>query len=364
MSLATDQYPENVLSHPAFLDYRVDIAKREPFRDFETTETGGTLYSELVHFEDSLGRLVVREATISEPNGNIMPIMPFPVVETDPWTTGALGLNRDKIRHYTDMGFPVVWLHHAGKESPIAKDKSTSRSAHQMHALLDALQPHHDADLSQVVLRGYSRGNMTGEKFIATAENYGRLVPASDMDAVCFTRDMTHKEKIEAIIRQVPGEATGLGRVAIGLLKRAVKERDPGLLIEYAQTLDPHPKNLVQEFMWAPALINASVGKSIDRLPEDTVGIRTIFTKDYMSQRFESERLYARLQGIQVITEKGAHVAGADPKYLEKSLGRLANIREYILDHGMSLTGITSNDISPVPATAAEKSKRRWGLTA
>lgn len=362
MSLATDQYPENALLHPAFFEYGVEVTGRVPHRDFETTETGGTIYSELVRFEDSLGRLIVREATISEPNASAVPVMPFPVVETDPWTTGPLGLNRDKIRHYTDMGFPVIWLHHAGKESPIAKDKSTSRSAHQMHALLDDLQSVHNADLSQVVLRGYSRGNMTGEKFIALADKYGRTVPASDMDAVCFTRDMSKKEKIETIIRQVPGEAAGLGRVAMALVGRAIEERSPRILGEYAQTLDLHPKNLAQEFLWANALINANVGKAIDLLPKQTVGVRTIFTKDFMSQRHISEELYAQLGDIQVHIKKGAHVAGADPRYLKESLGRLANIRSYIIEHDMTLHGITSGDMSPLP-DAVEKSRRRWGLT-
>ncbi len=362
MSLASEQLPENVLNFPASVEYHV--TKREPYRNFETTETGGTIYSELVHFESEPGRLVVREATITEPNGNLVDVMPFPVVETDPWTTGALGLNRDKIRHYTDMGFPVIWLHHAGKESPVVKDKSTSRSAGQMHALLNDLAPHHDADLSQVVLRGYSRGNMTGEKFIAGAAKYSRTVPASDMDAVCFTRDMTSVEKIEAVVRQLPAEASGLGRLVVALAGRAINERNPGLLLEYAQTLDLHPKNVAQEFMWAHALINANVGKSIDSLPDNTVGVRTIFTKDYMSQRHESERLYSRLPGIQVLIERGPHVAGAYPSYLAKSLGRLANIRDYIQENNMSLYGITSGDISPAPATAAEKSKRRWGLIA
>jgi hypothetical protein len=364
MSVAIDQYPENVIPHPALAEYETRVIRRESYRNFETTETGGTIYSELVHFQDKLGRLVTREATISEPTSNVMEVMPFPVIETDPWMTGPRGINRDKIRHYTDMGWRAIWLHHASRESALAKDKSVSRSAHQMHALLDDLQPYHDADLSQLVVRGYSRGDMTGEKFIATASRYGRVVPASDMEAVCFTRDMTRREKIEAIARHVPGEGVGLGKVGIGLLKRAITERNPGLLLEYAQTFDIHPKNVLQEVMWAHALINAKVGRAIDQLPLDTVGVRTNFAKDYMSQRHESERLYARLPGIQVITEKGAHVAGADPRYLEKSLGRLANIRDYILDNDMSLYGITSNDIAPEPVTATEKSKRRWGLTA
>lgn len=361
MSLATVQPIEKSLEVPAF-EYRAKVTSRVAYRDFETTETGGVIYSELVHFEDSLGRLVVREATISEPNPNKVTVMPYAVTETDPWTTGARGLNRDKVRRYTDLGFPTIWLHHAGKESPIAKDKSTSRSAHQMHALLDDLADNHTADLKKVILRGYSRGDMTGEKFIALSHLYGREVPASDMEALCFTRDMSIKEKAETLVRQLPGEVIGIGKLVVALTKQAVQEKNPDTLMEYAKTLDVHPRNLMQEFMWASALINANVGQSISVVPSDTVGIRTLFVKDYMSQHKESQELYARFPGIQVFLEQGPHVAGAFPQYLAKSIGRLSNIGNYIVEHDMSINGITSEDISLLPS-AEQKSKAVWGLT-
>lgn len=325
-------------------EYNADVVLRNVHKATEVTDTGAKIYSDLVTFSDSLGRQIVRELTIAEPNPNGRFQSPYPIVETDPWTTGSEGLNKDKIRNYSKLGYSVVWLHHAGKESPIGFDKSISRSAHQMHAVLNTMQQSSDFDTSQVILGGYSRGAMTAEKFIALASDYNREVPYSDTEAPCFVRDMSGKEKIDAILRQVPSEAHGIAIAAIKIARKAFLENNPSLLKEYARTFDLHPLNIAHELLWAKALINSNVGQSIGSLPKSTTGIRTFFSKDIMSQQADHEELYKEFPGISVATEIGPHVAGAYPEYLQKKYNRLNRVGNYIAENG-TLLGITLEDL-------------------
>ena len=230
-----------------------------------------------------------------------------------------------------------------------------------MHALLNDLRDSSGDDTSEPIVAGYSRGAMTGEKFIAMAGRYGRSVPYSDLEATCFARDMSAREKVETVIKQVPNEFRGLGKIALHILERAIDESNPKLIWEYLNTFHPHPRNIAQETLWAPALINASVGHAIRGLPYNTVGTRTFFTEDDMSQQDEHQQLYQDFPGIQVLTEEGPHVTGAHGDYLGTKYDRLSALMGYMLRNEMSLTGVKTTDVVPT-STAQQESKHRWGL--
>jgi hypothetical protein len=297
-------------------DYQITDLARKSIKDPEVTRTGAHIYQELCSFYDSNNHKIVKEATIAIPNGNLVEEIPYPVVATDPWTTGPDGLNRKKIRQLADMGYPVVWLHHADQRSALQRNKSITRSARQIHALLDDLNGNSDFSVSEVVSDGYSRGGMTGEKFIALAKQHGRTAIFSIFDAPCFATDMSGAEKRATLIKQLPKEAAGIGSIAVRHLLHGLRQGDLTALPEFAKTLNLHPKNVLQEILWAHALINANVGPMIDHQPSDTAGIRNFFEADEMSQLATYINLYAPHKNTVVVAHKGPHVEGASPEYL------------------------------------------------
>jgi hypothetical protein len=298
------------------LDYKVKSLERKSLKDPEVTHTGAHIYQELCTFYDSNGHKIVREATIALPNTNLVEEIPIPVVATDPWTTGVRGLNRIKVKQLVDMGYPVVWLHHADERSPLQRDKSITRSARQIHVLMDDLSGNSDFSVEDVLVDGYSRGGMTGEKFIALANQHDRNVAFSILDAPCFAEDMTAAEKRATLVRQLPREAMGIASIAVRHFMYGIKNGDMSTLIELAKTPNFHPRNVWQEFMWKDALINAHVGPMIEHLPKDTAGIRNFFEKDEMSQIATYVDLYKQRPGIVVEAHDGPHVEGASPEYL------------------------------------------------
>ncbi len=325
------------------MEYSAEVINRVTHNDLEITDSGARIYTELVTFKDQFGTDVTRELTIAEPSSELSYVSPYPIVETDPWTTGAEGFNRDRIRQYAKLGFPVLWLHHAGRYSQIARNKSINRSAGQMHALLDEFRDNAEFETNQVLVGGYSRGAMTAEKFIATSARHNRSVAFSDTEAPCFVRDMSTIEKIETLARQIPQEIIGLGQVALKLVERSIAEEKPELLTEYLRTIDLHPRNVAHEIMWAKALVNSSVGHSVATLPKETVGLRTFFAKDVMSQQHAYTNLYKDFPGITVLTEKGPHLAGALPEYQDKKQNRFDAVMRYMAEHNMLLDGITTD---------------------
>lgn len=296
--------------------YQVIDMTRKSIGEPEVTRTGAHIYQELCTFYDTNNHKIVREATIAIPNTNIMETIPLPVVATDPWTTGKNGLNRIKVKQLVDMGYPVVWLHHADERSPLQKDKSITRSARQIHVLMDSLDGNADFTVDDVIVDGYSRGGMTGEKFIALGKQHKRNTVFSILDAPCFAEDMSAAEKRATLVRQLPREIRGLASIAVRHFMYGLKTGDLSTFVEFTKTPNLHPKNVWHEGMWAHSLINAHVGPMIEHLPKDTAGIRNFFEADEMSQLAAYIDLYHPLTNIVVEAHEGPHVEGASPEYL------------------------------------------------
>lgn len=306
-----------VLELPSHItEYSISKLERISLKVPEVTTTGAHIYQELCTFYDSNGHKVVREATIAIPNSNLVEVIPYPVISSDAWTTGVRGLNRIQIKELVDMGFPVVWLHHADQRSPLQRNKSITRSARQSHALLDDLAGNADFSVLEVLGDGYSRGGMTEEKFIALAAAHKRKVLFSILTAPAFATDMSLREKIEAMTEQLPQEIKGIGSIALRHAKRAIEQRSLTDLNEFRKTPNFHPKNIVQEAMWIPALVNANVGPMIAQQPRDTAGIRNFLNHDNISQQAIYVDLYAPHPNTVVVGHDGAHVEGASPEFL------------------------------------------------
>lgn len=331
----------------ALPDYHVELTGLHPLKDPETMPSGAQVHQELAEFRDESGLVVRREVTIAEPDPRLPDeaVSPYTIIGSDSWTTGPSGLNRYKIKQYVDIGYPVIWVHHAGRHSPLQRDKSISRSAHQEHVLLDHIGQHTDFDMSAVIGDGYSRGAMIREKFIALAARYGRSVPYSDLEAPCFARDMSRLEKGLALLRQLPAEALGLAHVGKAVVRRAIETDNPELVAEYLGTLDLNPRNVWQEGMWAPALIRSKVGEFVEATPVEMQGVRTFYTRDHMSQQSAYRNIYDRRPNIRVDIRPGHHVEGATPTYIDNKCQRLIHLLSWMQISGRTLDGFKIDDI-------------------
>ena len=309
-----DDYREELPQH--ITNYQIMDVNRANLGVPEVTKTGGHVYQELSTFLDTNGHTVTRPVTIGMPNSNLIEVSPYAVISSDPWITGPRGLNRIKTNQLVDLGFPVVWLHHADHHSALQPDKSVVRSARQAHALIDDLKANFEYDLGTVIVDGYSRGGMTGEKFIALADQHNTNVIFSIFDAPCFAVDMSQLEKMLTMGKQLPNELLGIVKVGINFLAKSVCENDLSDFTELARTFNPHPKNIIHEAMWAHALVNAQVGPILKHQPKDTSGVRNFFKSDEMSQINAYREAYDPLENVLVLAHEGAHVQGAHPNYL------------------------------------------------
>lgn len=328
-------------------DYHVELTGLHPLKEPETTASGAQIHQELAEFTDKAGRVVRREITIAEPDPRLPEeaISPYPIVGSDSWTTGPNGLNRYKIKQYVDIGYSVIWTHHASRHSDLRRDKSISRSAHQEHVLLDHFSEHAGFDTSTVIGDGYSRGAMSREKFIALAPRYNRQVPYSDLEAPCFARDMNRVEKVLVLLRQLPSEALGIAHVGQDVIRQAIENRDPSLALEYLGTLDLHPRNLGHEALYMRALIRSKVGEFVEATPVETQGVRTFYSRDHMSQQSTYRNIYTRRPNIRVDIRPGPHVEGATPTYIDVKCQRLIHLLSWMQINGHTLDGFKIDDI-------------------
>lgn len=342
----------------ALPSYQVRVVRRSSRGKPEELDFG-TFYEESVRFSDGAVRLV----TIGKPNPHYFghdEISPNVIVSGDPYGTGPNGLNNDKIKAMVELGYHVVWPHHQGRHSvwPTTREhrqtlwrflssKSVGKTAHQDHALLNDMAPNADFETDDVNIEGYSRSSMKGKAFIALARLYGRHVIYADLDAPCFAHEASPVELLTTFAKQLPHEAKGMGRLAEQVSTLGAAMGNPKKLREYAGTLDVHPLNLLHELAWMRPLINGDSGTYGEAMPLDSVGVTTLFSEDYMSQAADWRRIHANRPGMAILDEPGPHLAGAWPENLQKKYERFARLQQVRIEKGMSLTGLTIEDIVP-----------------
>lgn len=345
---------QNALS--ALPPYDVRVLRRSTHKEKEEL-TYGTFHQETVRYSDGAVRLV----SIGEPNPSYFQkdgISPNVIVSGDPYFTGPDGINADKLRSMVQLGYHVVWPHHQGRHSvaPTSREhlqtmwrflsnKGVGRSAHQDQALLDHLAPSAAFSTQEVHVEGYSRSSMKGQAFVALSEQHDRKVIYSDLDAPCFAHESSPKELIEGFLRQLPHGVRGLGRLATQVSTLGAAMGEPNKLRGYLGTFDPHPLNLLHELAWMRPLINGDAGTYAEAMPLDSLGVITLFDKDYMSQQADWRRIHAARPGIVIREKEGSHLAGAYPENLKLKYDRFERIQQYRLEHNLSLTGIEITDI-------------------
>lgn len=304
----------------------------------------GRIYQEKVTFTDG----AVRIGTFAEPKPGRLTsteISPFVISATDALGTGPDGFNADVIEKLMARGFPVVWLHHQGRESKLSLlprflwHKSVGRSAHHQHNLLDDLAPHGNFDSRRIISIGDSRGAMTGEAVDALARLYGREVIWSDYIAGCFEH-LPHPDELPALIASLFHEPMALGRLAMRKLAEANGDV-VAVLKRFGKTFDPHPLNLLHESAWILPLMSGDAGRYADAVSLDRDGARTYLAGDAWSTGGRAWKdKHSIRPGIYYFLEQ-ALPDGAIPRHLdladtfiqEKRLDRLSRLLEELVEH-------------------------------
>ncbi len=348
-----DPVLEQFKAFQALPKYNVEVVKRYTHKDLGTTEYA-KFGQELVHFSDGAIRLATRAEPLKSYFG-INGISPYPISSGDALFTGPDGINKEYIEEYAKLGFNVVWLHHHGRftRKPNTKDglsqflhflttKSVGKSAHHDHAYLDDLERKESVDFDTYVLirDGFSRSAMSGEAFIAEAPNYQRSVVHSDLSAKCFALNADFIKLFKLAKEQGPDEVKGLYRLVKYVVNREIKG-DKGIIKQYAGTLDPHLLNIMHEIAWIPTLVNGDCGMYSKAIPSNTSGVRGFLSKDRMSDYSEHELIHVNHPNLALIVEDGAHVDGA---IVENKIKRYKLVRQYMLNHDMSISGLKPKD--------------------
>ncbi|MBC7707905.1 hypothetical protein H7Y63_01645 [Polaromonas sp.] len=335
--------------------YPVEVIRQTQHRP-TVENSSGIFLSQSVRFTDGAVRLV----TIGLPHD---PVSDYPIISTDAWFTGPTGFNRFELEQAVAAGFPVIWNHHQGRHavkpnSPerihtVTKSlssKSLSKSAAQDHALLDHMDGSYDFSTDQVIRKGYSRGAMSGEVFIAQCEfpENNRQVVWSDLEGACFARRVGYVAFSKGFLKQLPGEIKTLAEISRDMSKNAFTnkagEAKP-TLDDFLGTFDPHVMNVAHELAWLRLLIGGEAGQYAHAIPRNAKGIRTIYEGDYSGQQADWQTLHAVRPGLKILVEPGAHLAGATNRMITKKQARLRKMAKYLVDNDGDITHLSAKDV-------------------
>lgn len=335
----------------------VTVVRRTSLQEPERY-AGCTIHRESVRFSDG----AVRKTTRVVPD---RPATPALTVSADPWVTGDRGFNDGEIKQMARLNLPLEWVHHQSRHrvfppTPdrvktllrIATSKGVARSAAQEVALVRDLSETAPFDTDQLMRRGYSRSGMSGNAFIVQAEQEGKEVHFSHLEAECFPQAIGFFALAKTFIDQLPNEGVNLSQV-VGELVRKIKP-DEALqeaenlgenLLEYARTLDLHPLNLVNELLWIQQFMKGEAGDYAEAVRLDARGIRIHYSTDRWAHIASWLNINSVRPGIVTLEMPGAHTAGAK-RDMRRMKGRtFANIAAYALEHEGSVEGMTAQQV-------------------
>ncbi len=333
--------------------YDVEVTRRSSHKRIEENEHG-IFWQESVRYSDD----AVRLATIGIPHE---PISRYPIVAADAWYTGPNGFNSFEIKQAMAAGFPIIWNHHQGRHAiaPTSRQhintiahsltsKSIGKSAAQDHALLKSLDGERSLQTDRVIRKGYSRGAMTGEAFIALSQlpSIDRQVIWSDLEGACFARKVGYLSMMTNLAKQIPAELLTLAEITLDETAKPNLPDGPYLsLRELLGTTDLNLINQAHELAWCRLLICGDAGKYAEAIAINAVGVRTVYQSDLAGQQADWRRIHAPRKGIEVLTEPGGHLAGATWRMLFKKQTRLRNLASYLLEHDNDVSQLRPIDV-------------------
>lgn len=351
-SFSADALEAQQLALAALEIPHVEVVRRKPIGEPERYN-GSTIFKESVRFNDG----AVRLATHVVPDN---PVTEALTVSADPWGAGDKGFNDGEIRQMADHKLPTAWLHHQGRHrifpptrdrlwtvAKLATSKGVARSAAQELALVQDISGTTEANTQMLVRRGYSRSGMSGNAFIVQAEQQGAEVVFSHLEAECFPHALGTVALVKAFLNQAPGEGLTLSSVGAELLRksRSPDDLNPCKIMEYAQTLDLHPLNLLNELLWIKEFKTGEAGTYAQAVRLDAKGIRLHYEADEWAQISHWLHINQPRPGITTLEMPGAHTAGAGRRMRTMKGSTFRRIANYAMEHEGRLDGITVDDV-------------------
>jgi hypothetical protein len=231
------------------------------------------------------------------------------VVKDTAWGTQPAGLNVDVARKLMKLGFNVLI-----KGPEIGSSLPLSESAHNTHAILDAMSRLGHLNAAEVALEGYSRGSMIGFGTNAYAASFDRKVLYSNLTDPCVAVPVGFN--LETVKKGATlGADIAMLNLAIGraLLNR---KRTKDVL----ETIDPTKEGLQQFVRTGKPLMNGEAGKMAARTPLDMQATIAFFRQCRVNDVATYRRILADRPGVRFVQPEGGHGAGID----EKIIGNIA----------------------------------------
>lgn len=246
------------------------------------------------------------------------------------WTTQVKGLNSHTASIAARLGIPTIVK---GPEYNVSIP--LSHSAHNTHALIDAVANNNFCEADVVLHKGYSRGAMIGFGVNAYASTFNRTVLYSERDDPCLAHNIfkVSGEEVVDYINYVPQEV-------IHSLKQIGKIiLDPRRLRYYHKTIDISTHGLAQIVRTGLPLFGGEAGVLAENIPSD-VQMNVLFLKGMpANHRHDFKRRLAGREGIVIQEIDGTHTDAIARKHVGDFVIRLSGLAAQLQD------GATPNEI-------------------
>jgi len=241
------------------------------------------------------------------------------------WTTQVKGLNSHTASIAARLGMPSIV-----KGPEIGSSIPLSHSAHNTHALMDAVENEGFAEKGIAVHKGFSRGAMIGLGVNAYAEQFNRTMLYAEEDDPCLAHSIfdVSPEEIVDYAQYVPKE------IATTLLKIGRIVMDPRRVRYYHRTIDVSGRGFKQIVQTGMPLFSGEAGLLADHVSQDAF-MNIAFQKGMPANHRNdfTDRLSGR-PGVMVSELEGTHTGAIGRKGSGEFILRIVGLIDQI-DEGV-----------------------------
>ena len=244
------------------------------------------------------------------------PVTDQPVVFTTAWWTHTHGYNRHVLLRLMDHGFNGILIgsecttHEPDDLSAIIRNLgsiSLSRSAQNMHGILDEFRSIYDQQTKDIAVIGASRAAMIamGLMHQALTSKHDRTVTRADLVAPCFPKKLELTD-IPELIGQIITEPQSIVQF---LTKISL-----GTIIHYPSTIDLHPKSIAHHLATTATLFGGEAGELARGVAPRQYLHLTTFKGDFASMPRRWDDIFDGNPNYTHDERKGAHLSIANSR--------------------------------------------------
>ena len=283
----------------------------QPGREFDVPGSGH-FYSETVRFSDG----VTYQKRLGVPG--TLDTYQTPVVFTSPWFTGIDGFNTEIAKRLTARGIPVLIIGAptmpTEQFSGIEEEGVLNHDVAAEQQILDFEEGAAGISFRKVICYGYSRGGMEGYGLVATAAANNRQIAYFDFVDPCLEHAPGETERnIGDLVRYFGKEALSAG-VIVGRNKHPIR---------MLRSFEIGPRSVRQHANIGRALFRGEAGKLAVSVPEDAVGLITLFNSSRLNHAADWKRVYAHHPYVSFKDKPGLHATGIEFVLSRTSIDRI-----------------------------------------